>query len=56
MLVVSLNWPPMHGGHEKLLVVPLQDPLRYFPLKQLTLEHVLHVKPLVVSLQEPVLY
>ena len=56
VLVVPLYLPPVHVLHVKPSVVPLQDPLRYFPLKQLTLEHVLHVNLLVVPLQEPVLY
>ena len=34
--------------------VPLQEPERYWPLAHTALEHVLHLKPLVVPAHEPV--
>ena len=45
-----------HVLHWRPFVVPLQDPLRYFPLAQFWLLHVLQVKPLVVPEQVPALY
>jgi len=40
-----LYWPDPHVAqvvHPYPLVVPKHDPLRYFPLAQFELEHVLH--------------
>ena len=45
MLLISSHWYP--------LVVPLQVPVRRCPVGHVTLSHALHVKLLVVPLQEP---